>query len=294
MRFTRWEGLAWGAVAAVVVVAAGCSIDSTRQAANAAQTRIAISQGTVSSLASASLSLSEDSGGPPGFIDASKVDSLIVAVTSVDVLPESLLALRHAGEPWGPPGADSIVKRLGGGPVGPGGLSDPGFDGRLHFPFGPGGIRDSLHQRDSTALRDTLGWGKLPEDWYSLDVVGSGHLDLMNLPTDTVNGLQLAAGTVPAGNYRAAQLIVSSATIYFNTAIATDSGVTLQPHVGYAVTLPPGPKQAIPTMAGFSLPEGASVVVLVFDPHATLRGAVVTRRGEILINPGLGHGPPHR
>jgi hypothetical protein len=281
-----------GALAAVA--AAGCSTDATRTS-SATQTRILISQGTLPTLASAALGFAADVAvGPPGAIDPAKVDSLTVTVDSVQVLPDSLLALRHAGEPWGPPGADSIVKRLGGGPLGPGGPPGPGFGGRAHFPFGPGGMRDSLRERDSTMLRDTLAWGKLDEDWYTLEISGNRHLDLMHLPTDTASGLQLAVGTVPAGTYGGARVFVSNATIWFNTAITSDSGVTFQPNVGYPVTIPSGPESGIDTRAGFTIAQGASDVVLVFDVASAIRHAEVTRDGKILIMPVMdGHGHPH-
>ena len=286
MRHWTWHDLSWGTMAAAVV-AVGCSTDATRRTSGASQTNLSISQGSLPALASAALGFSADlNDGPPGPIDPAKVDSLIVMVDSVEVLPDSLLAHRHRGEPWGPPGADSEVERMGGGPLGPGGHHDG--DGR-HFPFGEGGLRDSLRLRDSTMLRDSLGWGHLDEDWYTLAVSGSGHLDLMHLPTDTASGLLLAVGTVPAGSYRGARLFVSDARIYFNAVIASrDSAVTFKPDTGYTVTIPSGEHAGIRTRAGFTIPEGATDVVLIFDIGATVRHAVALHDGRILIVPVLG------
>ena len=138
--------------------------------------------------------------------------------------------------------------------------------------------------RDSTVLRDSLGWGRLSEDWYTLDVTGSGHLDLMHLPTDSGSGLVLAVGTVPAGAYAGARLITSTVTMWFHATL-TIGGTTFVPGTGYPVTLPSGPDAGIRTRAGFTIAEGASEVLLVFDPHEAVRGAIVTPHGEIIIAP---------
>src|SRR5207237_2177153 len=133
---------------------------------------------------------------------------LIVTVTRVDVLPDSAIHRCH------PPVGDSISGfhpgerpdgdgRGGpGGPMGPRGGDDcgPRPEGPRHHPDRP----DSLVPPDS-------GWGSEARQWYSLDVVGSGHLNLLALPTDTTTGLVLASGTLPVGDYGAARLIVSSA-----------------------------------------------------------------------------------
>ena len=254
---------------ALAGLAAGCASDTSRTQGTA-QATISLSQTAL--LPAASLSSADSDSGPPGMIPAAAVDSLVVAVTAVEVLPESLLARRHPGEQWG--GRDGGP----GGPMGPGGRHQgPG-------PFGPEGRRDSLRMRDSTVLRDSLGWGRLSEDWYTLDVTGSGHLDLMHLPTDSGSGLVLAVGTVPAGAYAGARLITSTVTMWFNTTL-TIGGTTFVPGTGYPVTLPSGPNAGIRTRAGFTIAEGASEVQLVFDPREAVRGAIVTPHGEIIIAP---------
>jgi hypothetical protein len=275
------------AVAALVV--AGCGTDTARRSSGVAQASFSISEGSLPTLASAAPGFSADlDDGPPGLIARAHVDSLIVTVDSVVVLPDSLLGLRHRGEPWGPPETDGDLDRTGGGPLGPG---DHDLEGGEHFPFGPGGIRDSLLHGDSMELRDSLGWGRLDEDWYrvTLLVSGNGHLDLMHLPTDTANGLQLAVGTVPAGSYGGARLFVSDARIYFDTTFTSrDSAVTFKPDTGYTVRLPSGEHAGIRTRAGFTIPDGAVDVVLLFDVNATVRHAVATHDGTILIVPVLG------
>lgn len=282
------QRIGWMALGLTVVVLAGCASDTTRTIrSGVSRATFSAAQGSLTALASAAVGFSADlDDGPPGPFDPAHVDSLIVTVDSVEVLPDSLLGREHHGESWGPEDADS--DHMGGGPLGPGG--DDEGEGE-HFPFGPGGIRDSLLRRDSMELRDSLGWGKLDEDWYrvTLLVSGSGHLDLMHLPTDTANGLRLAVGTVPAGSYGGARLFVSDARIYFDTTITSrDSAVTFKPDTGYAVTIPSGEHAGIRTRAGFTIPEGAADVVLIFDVNATVRHAVATRDGRILILPILG------
>ena len=263
---------------ALAALGAGCASDTSRTAGTG-QATVSLSQAAL--LPAASLSGAESDSGPPGMIPASAVDSLVVAVTSVEVLPESLLARRHPGEQWG--GRDGGPGGMGFGPGRPGGRPEgPG-------PFGPHGMRDSLRMRDSTQLRDSLGWGRLREDWYTLDVTGSGHLDLMHLPTDTGTGLVLAVGTVPAGAYTGARIVVSTATIWFDTTF-TIGGTTFVPGTGYTVTIPSGPEVGIRTRAGFTIAEGASEVQLLFDAQEMVRGLLVTPSGAILLTPPMmGH-----
>jgi hypothetical protein len=264
---------------AVAALGAGCASDTSRTPGTA-QATVSLSQAAL--LPAASLAGAESDSGPPGMIRSSAVDSLVVAVTSVEVLPESLLARRHPGEPWG--GRDG----------GPGGMMPPpgmGGPGGRHGPgpFGQGGLRDSLRMRDSMMLRDSLGWGHLREDWYSLDVTGSGHLDLMHLPSESTSGLVLAVGTVPAGAYAGARVIVSTATVWFDTTF-TVGGTTFVPGTGYIVTIPSGPETGIRTRAGFTIAEGASEVQLLFDAQEMVRGLLVTPSGAILLTPPMmGH-----
>ena len=270
------------AAAALAVLAIGCSGDKTNLSGTGQAT---VSLSRVSSSTAASFSITSNDSVPPGFIPPSSVDSLVVTVTSVQVLPESLLARRHPGEDWGARGDTGP-----GLPPGPGGPGGGMREGHGPGPFGPHGRRDSLMARDSTMLRDSLGWGRLPEDWYTLDVVGSGHLDLMHLPTDSAaSGLALAVGTVPVGAYAGARLVVSSITIYLNASI-TAGGRTFLPNTGYTVTMPQGPDAGIRTQAGFTIAEGATEVQLVFDPNAAVRGAFVAPTGDIVIAPPpMGH-----
>jgi hypothetical protein len=263
------------AAAALALLVIGCSSDTSRTQGTA-QATVSLSQAAPTS--AVALAGTDSDSGPPGMIPASAVDSLVVTVTSVEVLPESLLARRHPGEEWG--GREGGP---GGMPPGPGGLrGGPG-------PFGEHGRRDSLRLRDSTLLRDSLGWGHLSEDWYTLEVSGSGHLDLMHLPTDSTSGLVLAVGTVPAGAYAGARLLIGTATIWFDSTI-TVGATTFAAGTGYPVTIPSGPQTGIRTRAGFTIAEGATEVQLILDPLTAIRGALVTPTGQIIIAPPpMGH-----
>lgn len=287
------------ALVALAATAAACSSDGTSTASTGSLTTLSMSRGSLPAIAASAVGFSADFGhGSPGPIDPAHVDSLIVTVDSVQVLPDSVLAWQHRCRHWGPPGSDTDTVVTSGGLLGPAGYgyqcegSDFGrhHDGRhRHGPFEQGGMRDSLRLRDSLQLRDSLGWGHLAEDWYTLQLSGSGHLDLMHLPTDTANALMLAVGTVPPGSYGAARLFVSDAKIYFDTVITSrDSGVVFQPDTGYTVTIPSAARTGIKTREGFTIPDGASDVVLLFDVDTAVRHAVALRDGTILIVPVLG------
>jgi hypothetical protein len=286
--------------AAVIALAAGASACADGGSAiDTVPATVALSQGSASVLGAAILGVSpgDDSvhfGG--GRIRLSSIDSLIVTVTSVQVLPDSEIHRCH------PPVGDSINGfhpgpmeggEPHGGPGGPGGPMGPRDGcGRHH-----GGEFEGGHPpRPDSLLPPDTGWGSERNQWYTLDVSGSGHLNLLALPTDTANGLVLASGTLPVGEYGAARLIVSSAKIYFDTTITTAAGFTFLPNTAYTVTLPSRDNtQGIMTKAGFTLSASGADVVLTFDPNATIGGAVVTGTGDIIIRPTLTpHRGPHR
>jgi hypothetical protein len=123
------------------------------------------------------------------------------------------------------------------------------------------------------------------DDWYALEVVGDGQIDLMNLPAEGEGGLVLAAGEIPAGDYTHARLFVTSATITFNTTIDHPNGVVLEQGVPYDVYIPSAEHSGIKTHAGFTVEEGVSEVALVFDPDATVRQAMVRDDGTVMIPP---------
>ena len=289
-------------------VLAGCADSSQSASSGTVPATFGLSQGSVSALSSVASNVAFDVAGGP--VALASIDSLIVTVTRVDVLPDSELQRCHPPEgdslegfhpgrpgPGGPCGGPG-----GGDPFGPAGPGRPDPRFGPGGPFGPDGHgRDSLPERpdhphtpDDSIMPPGNGWGSHARDWFSLDIVGSGHVDLLHLPVDSASGLTLAAGAVPAGSYGAARLIVSSANIYFNTPI-TNGTVTLAANTAYPVLLPhrPGGPMGIMTNAGFTVPTGGGSVILIFDKAATIGGAAVTDSGQVVIRPMLRPHRPH-
>ncbi len=232
-----------------------------------------------------------------GRIKLSMVDSLIVHVSEVDVLPDSLLRQcfpvrgdsTHGFHPMDPDDSseaarDSMSHRPAecrGGDMGPMG---PGFGG------GFGGGQFGRPHFDPDSLRPDSGFGHKASDWFALKVVGDGHLDLVHLPTDSVHALVLASDSVPPGNYGAARLFLKDATIYLDTTItltAEDSAqVTFKADTGYAVKFPRMAQRfGFVTNAGFTVPNGGGNVDLIFDAGTTLAGIRVNDDGQIVVRP---------
>lgn len=281
---------------ALATAAAGCGGTDAGTTEELVPVSVSLAQSNAAALAG--VSLLADSSGGNGPIRPAMIDSLIVTVRRVDVLPTRRLHRCH------PPLGDSASGFRPGPRGGPGNGGRPGGDlvdsvvvGAIDCfrphpdgPFGPGrgprperpeGLADSLLPPDT-------GWGSRPWHWFSLAVLANGSIDLTNLPTDSADGIVLAAGRLPAGDYVAARLIITSATIWLNTTITTDSGVVLLPDTPYEVKLPrrgDGP-MGILTRTGFTVPEDGRVLLL-FDPDVTIGHAVVTSNGTILIRPVL-------
>jgi len=274
--------------AGLVLIAAGCA-PSDDNSDGTVNVSLSIAPATAAAVASASVNgiVASLLNGP---VDPSQIDSLMITVTRVLVLPDSLLQRCH------PPEGDSARGfRPGRPPVGEGeGMRGPHGDcrpgGPEMGPFGPGGPGGPGEHHDHPPCPDSLmppdtGWGSRPNHWYSLDVSGNGHIDLLHLP---VNGLTLAAGAVPPGEYKSARLIISDATIWFNTAVVSQDGVTLQPNTGYAVLMPGRPRnRGIMTNAGFTIPEGGGNVQLTFDANATIGPVIVLDSGRVVMRPVL-------
>lgn len=288
---------AWrlGTIATIgLLAAAGCSSNDLSQRGSLSPTRLSLSQGTAPIAASVATAIVADLVGEDhGRIELTMVDSLIVHVSQVDVLPESLLIQcfpprgdsAHGFRPMPPeslphgmpPRPDGCGPHRGMGPMGPG--IGGGFGGgRFGFP--------PIHP---DSLRPDSGWGRRANQWYTLDVVGGGHLDLRNLPADSASALTFASGSLPAGDYGAARLFITDATIWFNTPILADSGgITLKADTGYTVRFPRmADRMGIATGAGFTVPEGGGTVSLIFDANATIAGAGVNDSGQVMILPVL-------
>jgi len=304
MKQLRHFSAAAGLMAALAAAGCGTADVTTDELVG---TSVSLAQGG-SALASVVLDFSSDSGGA-GPIRPALIDSLIVTVRRVDVLPSRRLHRCH------PPVGDSVVgfrPERGRGP-GPGDQPMPpdsaGFDdghrGPLDHPDcrrghdGPTGPGSSSgrpphppERPDSMDVPPDTGWGSRPWHWFSLAVLGNGRVDLLDLPTDSSDGILLAAGRLPPGEYVAARLIITSATIWFNDTIPTDS-IVLLPDTGYTVQLPHRRNGAmgILTRSGFTVPDDGGDVLLLFDPDVTIGHVVVTGNGTILIRPVLRHHP---
>lgn len=277
-----------GVFMVAALATAGC--DNRASTADLVPTTVRLVQGSALEGVAASLVTSLTAGGR---IELSLVDSLIVHVTRVDVLPDSLILRCH------PPVGDSVS---GFHPMrGDSGPPRPACRGRGHNgPMGPGmgggfgGGRFGFPPIRPDSMRPDSGWGRHQSQWYSLTVDGDGRLDLVNLPVAASAGLLLASGEVPAGDYGAARLFISDATIWLNTPVTTDVGVTLQADTGYTVSLPRmADRMGIATGAGFTIPDGGGTVALVFDASATIGGAGVRDDGTVVLRPVI-RPRPHR
>jgi len=280
------------AAAGLLVAMAGCA-GGDATPSGTVRASISIAPATAAAIASASLNgiVADFMGGP---VDPSMIDSLMVTVTRVDVLPVPLLGQCH------PPVGDSASGFRPGRPLEHPMHDDDGEDEAHHDcrhleggmgPFGPGGPPGDGDDHEHPPLPDSLmppdsGWGSRARHWFSLDVVGNGHIDLLHLPT---GGLTLASGAVPAGDYRHARLIISDATIWFNTTVLTNDSVPLLPDTGYTVSLPHrrGGVMGIMTNSGFTIPDGGGNVQLLFDPEATIGHVIALDSGKVVMRPVL-------
>jgi hypothetical protein len=248
----------------VVFGLAACG-DGGTGAGELADATISLQQGAVDPLLQAALVLQagseggvdlDGSGAPPthrGPIDPSLVDSLMVTVTKVEVLPDPQHFEFGEKFAWGGP-------NKGQGGHGPHRFGEGTFDG----------------------------------DWYSLEVVGDGRIDLMHLPAETESGLIIATGEIPPGVYSHLRLFVLDATIWFNSAIERPNGVPFEPDVGYEVVIPFVEETGIKTRMDLEVPEGGGEIVLVFDNGDMMARAVASGNGEIIVAPVLWSKPRWR
>jgi Domain of unknown function (DUF4382) len=186
--------------------------------------------------------------GWPGRVRPSMVDSLIVTVSKVEVL---------VATPDSENAADSAA-------------DSARVDSMAH------------HGDDDGDDWEQTEWG-----WTSLDIVGSGVLDLVHLPDSTTAGLTVASGTLPPGTYRHVRLFVTTPMIYFDSTFVTPAGDTLKGGVGYPVVIPSADSTgaAIRTDESFTVPTGGGNVSLYFDRDDTVRHIVITGNGTIIVPP---------
>jgi hypothetical protein len=123
-------------------------------------------------------------------------------------------------------------------------------------------------------------------NWYELDVVSGGRIDLMHLPVEGEPGIVLASGSIPAGDYWHVRLVVESAEIWLNTEVTAGDGTVLPANTAIPVVVPSG---ALHAPVSFTVPEGAAEVNLVFRTSETLSAIVVTENGRVIVTPGMRH-----
>jgi Domain of unknown function (DUF4382) len=258
------------AAGALLGAAAACSSDlAMRPGSSAATAPVAFSlassssSGSASSAMTGSLSGGFDRGGGfgdfgdgmghhwmgwPGRVRPSMVDSLIVTVSKVEVL---------VATPDSENAADSAADSAR--------------------------VDSMAHHGDD----DGDDWEQSERDWTSLDIVGSGVLDLVHLPDSATVGLTVASGMLPPGTYRHVRLFVTQPMIYFDTTFVTPAGDTLQAGVGYPVIIPSADSTgaAIRTDESFTVPTGGGNVSLYFDRDDTVRHIVITGDGKIVVPP---------
>ncbi len=299
MRYTRYFNIL--AVAGLAGAAACSNNDAALSGSALQHAQLSIAQGSSPAMASLASNILYDLDGG-GRIRLSMVDSLIVHVSEVDVLPDSLLRQcfpvrgdsAHGFRPMDPDSGrdsverDSIEQHRPPECRGPGGMGPmgPGLGG------GFGGGRFGFPHFDPDSLRPDSGFGRKASDWFTLDVVGDGRLDLVHLPTDSTHALILASGTVPPGDYGAARLLLKDATVYFDTTVTLtdeDSTVfTFKPDTGYSVKFPRmEQKFGFVTNAGFTIPQGGGNVDLIFDAGLTVTGLRANDSGQVMIRPVL-------
>ena len=120
--------------------------------------------------------------------------------------------------------------------------------------------------------------------WISLTIVPV-DIDLMALPTDGEPPLVIAAGSVPAGDYRSVRLFVGNAMIVFEGAISVGRAMFAQA-VDHAVTIPSGAETGLKTDLAFIV-DGSTDVNLLFDEGATFQNATATGNGTVILSPVL-------
>ena len=119
--------------------------------------------------------------------------------------------------------------------------------------------------------------------WVTLTLDTPVTVNLLTLPLDESNGLEIARGELPVGSYSHLRLFFSEATITFKDDIALGNGmnaVTLKGGTAYPLTIPSGQQTGIkvPT-ASFMVEEGSSTVRVSFDVNTSVKKILFTGSG---------------
>jgi len=124
--------------------------------------------------------------------------------------------------------------------------------------------------------------------WQSLDV-DPVEIDLAALPTSGNPPLVVAAGALPAGDYRQVRLFVSGATITFANPISLGNAKTFDADTPYPVEIPSASNTGIKTDLSFSVVDdgmGNTLgVELMFEPTASYQNVNVTGAGTVMMAP---------
>ena len=255
---------------AATLAAVACS-DAVQAPSGDVATTLTLQRGAAVTALTELAVVNGDSGPQhPGLIRPAMVDSLIVTVTGVALHPQmgmrDTLFPDHPDSVIGMPGNPFRPGEDGFGRHGPGGRHGSGGP---HGPFGLFG--------DSVAP---------PLPWILLTVVSGGQIDLMNLPTEPQDGIVLATGDVPAGEYHGVRLILSEGAIWLNTPVVTPSGDALAAGTAIPVRFPP---RGIMLRVDFTVPETGGNVPLVFEDETTVGNAIVLPDGTVLVTPVMRH-----
>lgn len=112
--------------------------------------------------------------------------------------------------------------------------------------------------------------------WVSLAVVSGGKVNLLALPSQAGSAIQLARGTLPAGEYRNLRLLFTDgATITFARDVTAGGGaaaVTYRANTAYPLDIPGASKSGIKVPLGaFTVPPtGGATIDVTFSGPATV------------------------
>ncbi len=141
-------------------------------------------------------------------------------------------------------------------------------------------------RHDSMGMHGPDGMMGPRHDWIVLQVVGGGRIDLMRLPVEGSQGITVAAGDAPPGEYERVRLVIASGEIWLNTTIVTPQGDTLLANTAIRVFFPSG---GIMVAVEFAVPEGGGDIPLVFDAAETFAHVLVTGDGRVIVTPVMRH-----
>ncbi len=119
--------------------------------------------------------------------------------------------------------------------------------------------------------------------WISLNLTAPATINLLALPTETAQGLQIARGELPVGTYGNVRLFFDpdNATITLNQEVRVGAARTFAPNVAHPLRIPSGQQTGIKVPGlNFQVTETTGgTIVLVFDPAASVQSVQATGVG---------------